>query len=329
MMELTKWVFLVLVIVQFMLGMLGNGFIGLVNGISWFKNKRFSLLDFIITLLALSRIIILCILLTDEILVLYFYETHEASIMMQFIDILWTFANHLSIWFATCLSVFYCLKIANFSSPTFLWFKWRVSRIVVGMLLGAVFLSCASTMSLIHEFKVHALTSGISHAGNASEHFKMKRIYKLVHILANLWDLPPLIVSLVSYFLLFLSLGRHIRQMQHICSSPRDTTSEAHKKVIKTTLSFFFLFLLYYISFLIAYSSSFLPEAEMNDMVGDIIIMFYPAGHSVILIMGNNKLKQTFVEIWYKLGPQKAGSKRPIILSMGRGWNRDPETPLD
>lgn len=64
---LTEWVFLVLSAAQFILGMLGNGFIGLVNGSSWF-NKRISVSDSVITKLALSRTVLLCILLVDGVL---------------------------------------------------------------------------------------------------------------------------------------------------------------------------------------------------------------------------------------------------------------------
>ncbi|XP_004608415.2 taste receptor type 2 member 3 [Sorex araneus] len=323
-------VFLVLILIQFLLGMLSNGFIGLVNGISWFKSKRLSLPDFIITMLALSRMIILWILLTDGLLMLFFYSVHEDGLGMQMIDISWTFTNHLSIWLATCLSVFYCLKIANFSHPTFLWLKWRVSRMVVGMLLAAVLLSCASALSLIHEFKIYALLREPDGRGNVTEHFRTKSDYELFHILGNLWGVPPLLVSLASYLLLLLSLGRHTRQMQQLSGRPRDPSTEAHKKAIRIILSFCALFLLYYLSFLTTYSSHFLPATKMSAMVGEAITMFYPAGHSVILIMSNSKLKQTLVQmLWSEPGPRKPGSKGCPAPSRRRGYGGDPESLSD
>ncbi|XP_055979942.1 taste receptor type 2 member 3 [Sorex fumeus] len=331
MLGLPERVFLVLILIQFLLGMLSNGFIGLVNGISWFKSRRLSLSDFIITILALSRIIILCILLTDGVLMSFFYKVHDEGLGMQMIDIFWTFTNHLSIWLVTCLSVFYCLKIANFSHPTFLWLKWRVSRMVVGMLLASVLLSCAGTLSLIHEFMIYAVISELNGRGNMTEHFSTKSdYYELFHILGNLWGVPPLMVSLVSYFLLLLSLGRHTRQMQQLSGQRRDLSTEAHKKAIRIIFSFFALFLLYYLSFLTTYSSYFLPATKTSTMIGEAITMFYPAGHSVILILSNSKLKLTLVQmLWCKLGPWKPGSKGPIAPSRRRGHSRDPENLSD
>ncbi|XP_014714680.3 LOW QUALITY PROTEIN: taste receptor type 2 member 3, partial [Equus asinus] len=307
---LTEWVFLVLSATQFLLGMLGNGFIELVNGSSWFKNKRISLSDFIITILALSRIVLLWVLLVDGVLMVFSSKVREERIVMQIIYVSWTFTNHLSIWLATCLSVLYCLKIASFSHPTFLWLKWRVSRVVVWMLLGALLLSCGSAVSLTHGFKIYSVFRGINGTGNVTEHFKKRNEYGLIHVLWTLWNLPPLIVSLASYFLLILSLGRHMWQMQQNGTSARNLSTEAHKRAIKIILSFLFLFLLYFLAFIITTASDFLPGTKMVKMIGEIITMFYPAGHSFILILGNSKLKQMFVEmLWCKPGHLKSGSK--------------------
>ncbi|XP_008059829.1 taste receptor type 2 member 3 [Carlito syrichta] len=307
MLGLAEGVFLVLSGTQFILGILGNGFIGLVNGGSWFKSKRMSLSDFIITNLALSRIILLWIFLTDALLIVFYPEEHDSGTIMQMVDILWTFTNHLSIWLATCLGVFYCLKIASFSHSTFLWLKWRVSRVVVWVLLGALLLSFGSTVSLINEFKIYSALKGIDGTGNVTEHFRKKRNeYYLIHVLGTLWYLPPLIVSLASYFLLLLSLGRHTQQMQQNGTSFRDPSTEAHKRAIKIILSFFFLFLLYFLAFLITSSGQFLPKPKTVKMIGEIITMFYPAGHSFVLILGNNKLKQAFVEmLWCERGSKE------------------------
>ncbi|XP_045876867.1 taste receptor type 2 member 3 [Meles meles] len=311
---LEKWMFLLLSATEFILGMLGNGFIVLANGSSWFKNKTVSLSDFIITNLALSRIVLLWILLVDGVLMVFSSKVRDEGIVMQIIDIFWTFTNHLSIWLATCLSVLYCLKIASFSHPTFLWLKWRVSRVVVCMILGALFLSCVSVLSLIQEFKIYSVLRGIDFTGNVTEHFRKKRNeYKVFHVLGTLWNLPPLTVSLASYFLLILSLGRHVQQLQRSGISSRDPSTEAHQRAIKIIVSFLFLFLLYFLAFLITSCSYFIPGTEMVIRIGEAVTMFYPTGHSFILILGNNKLKQTFVEMLLcEPGLRKPGFKGPF-----------------
>ncbi|XP_003270876.1 taste receptor type 2 member 3 [Nomascus leucogenys] len=315
MMGLTEGVFLILSGTQFTLGILVNCFIGLVNGSSWFKTKRMSLSDFIITTLALLRIFLLCIILTDSFLIEFSPNAHDSGIIMQIVDVSWTFTNHLSIWLATCLGVLYCLKIASFSHPTFLWLKWRVSRVMEWMLLGALLLSCGSTASLINEFKLYSVFRGIEATRNVTEHFRKKRSeYYLIHVLGTLWYLPALIVSLASYFLLIFSLGRHTRQMLQNGTSSRDPSTEAHKRAIRIILSFFFLFLLYFLAFLIATFGNFLPKTKMAKMTGEVMTMFYPAGHSFMLILGNSKLKQTFVEMLRcESGHLKPGSKGPIF----------------
>ncbi|KAM5191220.1 taste receptor type 2 member 3 [Callospermophilus lateralis] len=314
MMGAVEGVFLVLMITQFILGNLGNGFIGLVNGRSLFRSKRISLSDFIITSLALSKIVLLWIFLIDGVLITFAYKMHDSGTVMQIIDIFWTFTNHLSTWLITCLGVLYCLKIANFSHPTFLWLKWRVSRVVVWMLLGTLLLSCCSTMSLFNEFKINSVLCGIDSKGNVTEHFREKKSeYHLMHILGNLWHVPPLTVSLTAYVLLILSLRRHTWQMQQNCTSSRDPSTEAHERATRIILSFLLLFLLYFISFIILSSTHFLPDAKVAQMIGEIFTMFYLVGHSFVLILGNNKLKQTFMAILpCKSGHLKPGSKGPF-----------------
>ncbi|KAM5255229.1 taste receptor type 2 member 3 [Ctenodactylus gundi] len=314
MVQLAEWVFLALTTIQFILGHLGNGFIAFLNGNSWFKNKRISLSDFIITNLALSRIVLLWIIWTDGLLIVFSYKMHEQGTIMQIIDIFWTFVNHVSVWLITCLSVLYCLKIASLSHSTFLWLKHRVSRVVVWMLLGALLLSCGSTLCLINEFKIYFALSKNNATRNVTENTREKRSgYNLTHVLATLWYLPPLIVSLISYVLLILSLRMHMRQMQQNGTSCSDQSSEAHKRAARIILSFFLLFLLYFISFLVLSSSSFLPRIKLTKMIGEVVTMFYPVGHSFVLILGNTKLKQAFLAKFpCPSGDLKLGAKGPF-----------------
>ncbi|XP_042533012.1 taste receptor type 2 member 3 [Dipodomys spectabilis] len=314
MLEFSEGMFLVLLVILFILGNLGNGFLGLVIGSSWFKNKKISLYDFIITNLAIARIVLLWIIFVDGFLMLFSYETRHSRTVTIIIDITWTFTSQLTVWLATCLGVLYCLKIANFSHPTFLWLKWRVSRVVVWILLGALLLSCASTMSLINEFKIYNVLSGTGTTGNETEHFKEKQSeYDLLHVLGNLWHLPPFVVSLVSLFLLLLSLGRHRWKMQQNGISSRDQSTKAHKRAIIILISFLLVLMLFLVSFIIFSLSRFLPDAKLAVMVGEVITMLYPTLHSFILILGNHKLKQTLVAMLpCEFGCLKPGSKEHV-----------------
>jgi taste receptor type 2 len=233
--------------------------------------------------------------------------------MMQLIDVFWTFTNHFSIWLISCLSVFYCLKIASFSHPSFLWLKWRASRVVVGMLWGALLLSCVSTMSLMNEFKIYSALTRSKDTPNMTEYIRLKRQeYNLMHVLGNLWKIPSLIVSLVAYLLLLLSLGKHTQQMQQYSIDSRDQSAEAHKRAMRIISSFLLFFLFYFLSFMILSSSRFLPETRIARIIGVVISMSYLVGDSFILIVCNNKLKHTFVAMLpCECGHLKPGSKGP------------------
>ncbi|XP_070644877.1 taste receptor type 2 member 42-like [Bos indicus] len=117
----TRVFFLVVSTGELILGVLGNGFIGLVNCIAWVKNGKVSSADFILTCLAVARTIL---------------EVLWARVL----EWGWALTNHLTIWFATCLSIFYFLKIASFSHFFFMWLKWRMNRVLLVLFLAFFFL---------------------------------------------------------------------------------------------------------------------------------------------------------------------------------------------
>ncbi|XP_021046860.1 taste receptor type 2 member 3 [Mus pahari] len=309
-------VFLVLTITEFILGNLVNGFIVSINSSCWFKSKKISLSNFIITSLALFRIFLLWIIFIDSLIIVFSYHNHDAGIIMQLIDVFWTFTNNFSIWLISCLSVFYCLKIASFSHPSFLWLKWRASRVIVGMLWGALLLSFVSTVSLMNEFKIYSALTGSKDTPNMTEYIRLKRQeYDLIHVLGNLWKIPSLIVSLVAYLLLLLSLGKHTQQMQQYSIDSRDQSTEAHKRAMRIIFSFLLFFLFYFLSFIILSSSRFLPETRIARIIGILISMSYLIGDSFILIVCNNKMKQTFVAMLpCECGHLKPGSKGTLCF---------------
>ncbi|KAM6216282.1 taste receptor type 2 member 14-like [Rhynchocyon petersi] len=149
--------FIVILSIESITGILGNGFIALVNCIDWVKIRKISLVDQILTVLVMSRIFLLLSIIVN-IFVRQFDQsasTNRKNILP--IAICGAIANHFSVWLATTLSLFYYLKIANFSNPLFLYLKQRIRKVVLVMLfLGHLKnMKCNATRSRDSSTKAH------------------------------------------------------------------------------------------------------------------------------------------------------------------------------
>ncbi|XP_044523122.1 taste receptor type 2 member 7-like [Gracilinanus agilis] len=295
----TKTFFIIMIIGEFIMGILGNGFIGLVNFIDWFKKRKIYVIDLILTSLAISRISLLCIIMLDGFVLVFFPDEYAKSKLTRIIDGFWTITNHLSVWFATCLSIFYCLKIANFSHPLFLWLKWRINRLILIILLASIFTSVFIGLLITEKFN-EDFRGQINRKNKRNNTLKLimsKSEYFGFHMLLNLGTLVPFTISLISFFLLILSMWKHTRKIKLSAMDARDPSTEIHLRAMKAMISFLILFVVYCLAFLIATSSYFFPESELAVIFGEIIAAIYPSGHSFILIWGNIKLRRTSLNV--------------------------------
>ncbi|KAG6934046.1 taste receptor type 2 member 7-like [Chelydra serpentina] len=123
---------------ELLAGVCANGYIVALNCIDWVKNRTLTSYDKIITSLAFSRFFLQVFLSSDNFLyILYpdFFYINETSSPYAAI---WMFINQASLCFASCLSVFYCGKIATFNQSLFNWLKLKLSKLVPWLLLGSV-----------------------------------------------------------------------------------------------------------------------------------------------------------------------------------------------
>uniref|UniRef100_A0A7N5KMF4 Taste receptor type 2 n=1 Tax=Ailuropoda melanoleuca TaxID=9646 RepID=A0A7N5KMF4_AILME len=278
--------FLIAATGEFITGMLGNSFIVLVNCIDWVKSQKLSSADCILTSLALSRIVLLCTVLFDS------YFT----------------VNHLATWFATCLNVFYFFKIANFSHPCFTWLRWRLSRVLLVLPLGSLFLlfcnfelSDIFTNFWVNVYRGYKRNSTWSLDVSKTLYFNSLIVFSFIYLI-------PFLLSLASLLLLFLSLMRHTRNMQ-LNSGSRDFSTEAHKRAMKMVMSFLLLSTVHF-SFLLITGWTFL--LLHNSQVSFVVILLstlFPSGHSFILILGNSKLRKTALGLLWHLNQMEIPSE--------------------
>ena len=248
MITLLSTVFSILVIIQFVLGNFASGFIALVNCIAWVKRQKISSTDAIVTAMAVSRIVLLCVMLIHW----YYILLHPALYSLKvrtIVHVAWTISNHYSTWLATSLSIFYLLKIANFSSLIFLHLKWRVKSVVLMMMLG-------TSLFLFFQVAVLSMDEAIQiyeYEGNTTQKTKLRDTLHLSNVtLFTLTNFIHFTMSLTSFLLLIFSLWKHLRQMQLNGKESQFPSTKVHIKTMQTVISFLFLFVIYILALILS-----------------------------------------------------------------------------
>uniref|UniRef100_A0A8C6G4S5 Taste receptor type 2 n=1 Tax=Mus spicilegus TaxID=10103 RepID=A0A8C6G4S5_MUSSI len=265
-----KCTLLIILGVEIIIGCLGNGFIAVVNVMDWAKRRKISLVDQIFTALAISRLAFVWSLLT----VLFISELYSALMRTRKVLIIfnnsWTVINHFNIWLATCLSIFYFLKIANFSNSIFLSLRWRVKTVVSVTLLMSLLLLFVNVL-VINTFIVISVD-----------------VYKVNT------------VTLTIFLLLIFSLWTHLKNMQHNAKDSRDPSTTAHIKALQMMVTFLLLYTIFFLALVMQSSKMKFLSSTVFNYFFEVISLAFPSGHSCVLILGNSKLRQTFIStVWW------------------------------
>ncbi|CAH7425437.1 taste receptor type 2 member 107 [Phodopus roborovskii] len=274
------------------LGVLVNAFIALVNCMDCARNKKLSKIGFILTGLATSRIGLIWIIILQGYVQLFVPHMLTSGSLTENITYLWVLINHLSVWFATNLNILYFLKIPNFSHSLFLCLRRRIRSVFIfllGCLLTSWLLSFPQMIKIVHNRKMFQ--------GNTSWIHHWKNNFLIDQGLTNLGILFFSMVALITCFLLIIFLWRHNRRMQLDVSGFRELNTEVHLKAMKVLISFMALFILHIVGIAIEVLCFTLPRNQLLFIGGLTATCLYPCGHSIVLILGNNQLKQASLKV--------------------------------
>ncbi|XP_051011635.1 taste receptor type 2 member 105-like [Acomys russatus] len=297
MLSIAEAILLSVATVEAGLGFLGNTFIVLVNCMAWNKTKKFCKIGFLLTGLATSRIFIIWILTLDAYTKLFYPRMRMSANLTEMITYIWVTVNHLTVWFATSLSIFYFLKIAHFSHYVFLWLKRRADKVFV-FLMGCLLISWLVSFSLVGKVMKG---NKVEHRNRTWETDWEKHEFTINCVLFNIGVISLFMMALTACFLLIVSLWRHVRQMQSNVSEFRDLNTEAHMKAMKVLVSFIILFIVYFIGISIEIICAFNPENKLLFIFGLTTASIYPCCHSFILILTNSQLKKACIRVFQGL----------------------------
>ncbi|XP_034622793.1 taste receptor type 2 member 1-like [Trachemys scripta elegans] len=288
--------YMIISAIEFSVGVVVNGYIVAVNCIDWAKSRTLTSYDKIITSLALSRFC-LQFFMTDYSLFKIYSHLFVRFQTAQLYIAIWLFINQMSLCFASCLSVFYCVKIATFNQSLFSWLKLKISKLVPWLLLGSVLYCLVTTVaftlfSYSYCLSSHNSTDHLSTNSTMSD--KIKNLMELTFLIHSVGSIFPLIVFIVLSVLLIISLWRHIRKMNlnsDLNPNFRNPSTDAHVHALKSVVSFFIFYNIYYVSSTFSVGNVSYLNAEWKIRVFLFIGAAYPSVHSIILILGNPKLK--------------------------------------
>ncbi|KAM4820435.1 taste receptor type 2 member 113-like [Thomomys bottae] len=301
--------------VEIIVGYLANGLIALVNCVDGVRRRTLSLVDRILTALAVSRVILLTIVALDWVVTVRllpedFWKKEKARSVFY---IAWTLANHFSMWLATSLSLFYFLKIATFSSSVFLFLKFRVGKVVsVTLLLSVVLVFLNVTVLDVY---LHLYMDEIERNRTGHSHSSAHTL-RLLSFTNPLFTLVPFSVSLVTFLLILCSLWKHLRRMK---LRARGCSVAAHTKALHTVIASLLLYSVFLSAVFVKVWSSAEQETLLVPLFSRTAAAAFPSAHSCILVLGNRKLRAAWLCLLHYLTCRRRGPCGPQIARDARG----------
>lgn len=289
-----------ILIVEVIIGCFGNGFIALVNCMDWVKKRKTSSVNQILTALAFSRLVLLLTLLTVILVSMLYSDLVTTRTVIKLINFHLISSNHFSMWLATCLGLFYVLKIANFSNSIFVCLKMKVNQVVSGTLFISLVLLFLNTL-LINSY-IDAQMGG--DRGHLLYHFSSNssaEFYRAILVINNgIFTSIPFTLSKLTFFLLIFSLRRHHQKIKQHVQRCRDACANAHIKALQIVITHVLLCDIFFVALFIQIWRT---EWLMNIIYArlcQIAASAFPSGHPWVLIWGNTKLRHASLSVlWW------------------------------
>nr|XP_008117508.2 PREDICTED: taste receptor type 2 member 7-like [Anolis carolinensis] len=117
-----------------MVSILGNGFIIVVSGNRWLQNRKMAASDLLLTSLSISRVCLHVTFGLYYVLEVSIGDTYMYTSAYEAVSFACTFSSMTSLWSASWLSVFYCVKVTNFANRFLLWLKPRINVLSIRLL---------------------------------------------------------------------------------------------------------------------------------------------------------------------------------------------------
>ncbi|KAG9469267.1 hypothetical protein GDO78_020926 [Eleutherodactylus coqui] len=132
--------------VIYLVGLTANLIIVAANVMKWKSLKSLQTCDKILISLAISRSLCLFCIIIDYSTLQFLPWLRQNNNLLSTLNILGMSMMYNSLWIATILCVFYCVKIATYNCKLFVFLKTRISTMVPGLISVSLLISLISSL---------------------------------------------------------------------------------------------------------------------------------------------------------------------------------------
>ncbi|XP_068115021.1 taste receptor type 2 member 8-like [Hyperolius riggenbachi] len=300
--NLTQYEILSLAIVglETLIGIVVNVYIMMVNLVDLMVRRKLGSGDIILTCLGLFRFDFQLLVLTYYLLSFIASDENNSQSTVNKLQYVWLFFSDINMWLAALLCTFYCVRIVTVQNRVFLFLKTHFDMMVPWFLLVSAGVSALLSSPFAY--------TGLNSVVNMSKFDKNQNTPSFIlggsdfatfSTLSAVGTTIPFVLFCVSTGMVVGSLLMHARKVKgQERTGFREPSLKAHYRAVKMMGAFFLFFSLYMVTFNL-YASGTLSSG-IEGSVCTMAIGAYPSLHSVLLVIGNHKLKQPFIKILQK-----------------------------
>ncbi|XP_063775281.1 taste receptor type 2 member 40-like [Pseudophryne corroboree] len=289
--------------VECLLGTVLNAFIVLTHCLEWREARRLPGSDKIETCMCLCRFFLQCAITLQTLFRLLLVNLYSQPYFAEIFMVVRIFLSFANLWSATLLSVFYCVKITNYSFGIFVFLKPRISRMIPWLVLSCLLVSLASSLPFARSLYSPYVRN--STAQNSTEKKMFVANIRFNQSLAYaVGSSVPFAIFIIAVSLLIHSLWSHSKHMSSSVDSFRSPNLNVLLGVVKRLIVFFCLSVIYFVCMNLTLSGL-LPIGTLWMVFVSIITSSYPFLHSAVLIYTNRKLKLAFLHLLSAIVPRR------------------------
>ncbi|MEE6511830.1 hypothetical protein FKM82_018651 [Ascaphus truei] len=273
-------------------GILSNAFIVCVNSLDWINGKRLNSCDLNMFALGLSNVGHSCFSGLFIFSNFLYPQIYMVDYVFEAVYVLIIFSGLSSSWLTACLCLFYCVKIIHFKSGPLAWLKMKIDTALPWLILVAEVISFTCSVSGIWAFtKLFPKNYTTALTGNISTNavlFKKNTCYIISSLIPSI--LLPFLIVLGTTIGIMWSLCRHTNQMEQNMAVS-SSSLKVHRRAACTMMGLLLVYLSFYVAQVVLTIG--IMSVMRTEYWGTfILVLAFSPVQSVLLILGNSKLKQ-------------------------------------